>query len=218
MLTRQQCRRRDNRDLHAGHGCNKGRAHGNLGFAKAYVAANQPIHRLPRAHIRQDITNSAQLIVSFLIRETRREGVPHAGGWLHNRGAAQSALCRNADQLVRHLANTLFQLGLFRLPCPAAKTIKETFVVAIFTKQFNIFDRQVQPRVLCIIEQNTLMRSARCLDHLKPLVTANAVIHMHNQITGVQALGFGEEIFSLAAFFGAADETITQHILLGNDS
>ena len=61
------------------------------------------------------------------------------------------------------------------------------------------------------------MGRARRRDHLKPLIAADPVVHMHNQIAGHEALGFGQEILGFALFAGGADQPVAQHILLGDD-
>ena len=63
---------------------------------------------------------------------------------LQHRRAAQFALGRDPDQPVGHLADTFLELGFLGLPRPAAQTIKQTFVMAVFAQQFDILDRQVK--------------------------------------------------------------------------
>ena len=53
-----------------------------------------------------------------------------------------------------------------------------------------------------------------CGNHFKPLVAPNPVINVNNQITRVQALGFGQKILCLAAFLCRSDKTVTQYVLL----
>ena len=40
---------------------------------------------------------------------------------------------------------------------------------------------------------------------------------MHDQIARAEALRLGQEIFGTATFLGLADQTVAQHILLGDD-
>ncbi len=43
------------------------------------------------------------------------------------------------------------------------------------------------------------------------------MIDMHDQITGRQALGFGQKVFGPAFAFGLTDQPVAQHILFGHD-
>ena len=60
------------------------------------------------------------------------------------------------------------------------------------------------------------MRRPHRGDGFQPLIDANPVVHMHDQITHRQALGFGQEVFGAPFATGAADQTVAQHVLLGN--
>ena len=61
------------------------------------------------------------------------------------------------------------------------------------------------------------MRRPQRRHHLKPQITAHAVIDMHDQIAGREALRLGQEILGLAALFRRADQAVPQHVLLADD-
>ena len=90
------------------------------------------------------IFDGTQLIICFLIGEARGKGIPHPIGGRHNGGTPQCAFGRDTNQTISHFANTLFQLGLFRLPRPTAQTVKKPFFMTIAGEQFNVFNGQIQ--------------------------------------------------------------------------
>lgn len=218
MLPGEQCRGRDHRHLNAGHGGDKGGAHRHLCLAKTDIAADQPIHGLAGMHVGHHILDGAQLVVGFLIGKARGEGVPRPRRRVHDRRLAQGTFRRDADQPVGHLADAFLELGLLGLPCPAAQTIQQTFVMAVSRQQFDILDRQIKPRAFGIIQQQAFMRGTGGGDDLHPLIATDAVIDMHHQISGAERLRLGQKIFGLAAFLRRADQPVAQHILFGNDS
>ena len=137
------------------------------------------------------------------------------GGFQH-RGAAQLALGGHADQAFGHFANTLFQAGLFGLPCAAAQPVEQPLFVAKPREQFDVFNRQIQLGAFGIFQQQTFMRRPRGCDHLEPQKPPHAMIDMHHQIARRQRLRLGQEIIGLAAFLGRADQPVAQNILFGN--
>ena len=101
-----------------------------------------------------------------VIGKARGKRVPQPRWRLQHRRFAQRAFGRDADQLVRHLADALFQLGLFGLPRAAAQAIQQALFMAIARQQFDVLDRQVQLGLLGIFQQQAFMRSTGGRDHL----------------------------------------------------
>ena len=71
VLLRQHGRRHQHRHLPAAHHRLECRAHGHLRFAKTHVAANQPIHRPIRFHVRLGGGDGLILIRCFLVQKSR---------------------------------------------------------------------------------------------------------------------------------------------------
>ena len=55
--------------------------------------------------------------------------------------------------------------------------------MAIFTKQFYIFNGQIETRAFRIFQNQTFMRRPRCRHQVKPVIAADTMIDMHHQIT-----------------------------------
>ena len=71
MLLREDCRRREDGDLFAFHDGFEGSANCHFGFAKADIAADQPIHRARLFHVAFCLGNCFELVGRF----AKREGV-----------------------------------------------------------------------------------------------------------------------------------------------
>ena len=126
VLSCQQRCRHDDCDLHAVHGGNKRGAHCNFGFAKADVAANEPVHRAAGAQVFDNSVNAGGLIFGFFIRKARDEFVVRTGGRKNGWRLAQQPQGCNLDEFVGNLAQTLFEPGLARLPRNTPKPVELT--------------------------------------------------------------------------------------------
>ncbi len=70
VLLGQNGRGAEHHDLAAGVHALKRRAQGNLGLAKAHVAAQQAVHGLGRFHVGLDVGNGLQLVARLVVGET----------------------------------------------------------------------------------------------------------------------------------------------------
>ncbi len=75
MLLGKQGGGHQQNSLFAALNCREGRAHGDFGFAKAYVAADQPIHGTFVAHILQRLFDGNALIGGYLKAEFIGKGL-----------------------------------------------------------------------------------------------------------------------------------------------
>ena len=85
--------------------------------------------------------------------------------------------------------------------------------MAVARQQFDVFHRQIEPRLFGIFQQQAFMGGPCGGDDLHPLIAPDAVIHMHHQIARGQRLRLGQEILGLAALFRRADQPVAQHVL-----
>ena len=69
VLLGQNGRGAEHHDLAAGVNALKGRAQGDLGLAKAHVAAQQAVHGLGRLHVGLDVGDSLQLVARLVVGE-----------------------------------------------------------------------------------------------------------------------------------------------------
>ena len=91
-----------------------------LPFSKPDVAADKTVHRLFPAQIANHIMDGFQLIVRFLIRESRGKGIVHSLIDDQLLALTQLACGRDFKKPFRHDHQVFFDLGLTCLPpCPA---------------------------------------------------------------------------------------------------
>ena len=110
MLLGQNGRGAEHHDLAAGVHALKRRAQGNLGLAKAHVAAQQAVHGLGRFHVGLDVGNSLQLVARLVVGKALLHldllGRVGRAGDTGNRRAA----CIQVDQVKRQLFGILARL------------------------------------------------------------------------------------------------------------
>ena len=136
---------------------------------------------------------------------------------LQDRRVAQGTLRRDPHQAVGNLFDPLFQLGLLGLPSATAQPVQQPFFMAIAAEKFNVFNGQVKFRPFGIFKAHTSMRCAQGGDRLQPQIAPDPMFDMHHQIAGAETFGITQEILGLALALGLGGETVTQHVLFGND-
>ena len=110
VLLGQNGRGAEHHDLAAGVNALKRRAQGDLGLAKAHVAAQQAVHGLGRLHVGLDVGNGLQLVARLVVREALLHldllGRIGRAGDAGNRRAARIQI----DQVKRQLFGVLARL------------------------------------------------------------------------------------------------------------
>ncbi len=168
MLARQQRRRHHDRHLLARERDRIGGAQRHLGLAEADIAADQPVHDLAGGQIVEDRRDGGELVLGLVIGEARRELVIGAGVDVDRIGLHQEALRRDLDQLLRHVADALLELGFLGLPGDAAELVEHHLAAirAVAAQQLDVLDRQIEFGVVGILDLDAIMRRAHCLDLL----------------------------------------------------
>ena len=219
MLAREERRRADDRDLHAGHGGDEGGTQRDLRLAEADVADDQPVHRLAGGEIGQRFLDRAVLIVGFLIRETIDEAGVAAAVGLGDLALAKRAQGRCGDQLTRDLADALLHLRLAALPRLAAEPVEAGAFLAgaVAAEHLEVLDRDVELVAAGIFQLHAIVRRLGDRDLSQPDVAADAVIGVDDEIAGRERGEFGEEGVGGLAALGTAHEPVAEHVLFGED-
>ena len=189
----------------------------DLGLAEADVADHEPVHRLARAEVLDDIADRAVLVLGLLVREAIDEaGIAAAVGFEHVAGL-ERALGRDRDQLARDLADALLHAALAPLPRLAAEPVERRAVLAraVARQDLEILDRHVQLVAAGIFQRDAIVRALADRDRCQPDIAADAVIGMNDEVAGRQRRQFGEEGVGRFAALGAADQPVAEHVLLG---
>ena len=217
MLTRQERGRGDDRGLLAVDRRCEGGAQRDLGLAEANVAAHQPVHRPAGGQVVEGRLNRAFLVGRLVVGKAGAKLVVQALGDDKTRRRVGHALGRDADEFARHLAHTLLQAGLARLPACAAKLVEFARLRAVARQKFEIFDRQEQTVAAGIMDLEAVVRRARRLDCLQSDEAPDAVVDMHDKIAGSQRARFGQNVLRAPSALGLPYETIAKNVLLADD-
>ena len=122
------------------------------------------------------------------------------------------------DQLTRHVADALLHLRLAALPRDAAELVQRgTLLVAAVTRQhLDIFHRQEQLFVAVVDQAQTIMRRAGDRQRRQPIVTADAVFLMHDQVALGDFGRLGDELIGPHAPPRRARNPLAQQVLLAD--
>ena len=129
---------------------------------------------------------------------------------------AQGAFRRDPHQPVGDLLDPFLQLGLLRLPGPAAQTVEQALFMAIAAEKLDVLDRQVKLCILGIFQHDAGMRRAKGGDRLDPEIAPDAMLDMHHQIAGRQRIDLAQEVVGLALAAWLGRKPFAQHILFGD--
>ena len=218
MLPGQQSGRHDDRHLGAGHGGDEGGAQRHLGLAEPHVAANQPVHRAARRHVLQHVGDGAGLVFRLGEREAGAELVPgafrgrQAGRLTHPAGGG------GAYQLPGHIADALLHLRLARLPARAAQLVQchAAALAAEAGQQFDVLDGQVKLLAAVVDQAQAVMRGRADAQGFQPVIAADAVFLVHDQVA-LRDLGrLGDELVGALAAAGRAADALAQQVLLAH--
>ncbi len=217
VLSRKQCRRNDNRNLPPFHRSDEGRPECDLSFAEANVTTHQSVHRAAQSQIIDDGFNRLKLVFRFFKRKTCTEFIICTILRQNFRGRLQLPRSCNLDKLIRHLANTFFELGFTGLPSRSAQPVHldQHVIGTVSGQKFDIFHGKKQLVATMIDKLQTIMRRAHDINGLQTVKAANPVIDMNNIIARAKARSFRQEIVCTLLPV-AANQPVSQHILFGN--
>src|SRR5690606_25658325 len=119
----------------------------------------------------------------------------------------------------RNLKEPLLELGLAHLPCAATQLVENRIgpFRTIARQKLDIFDRQEQPVIACIMDFKAIMRRTRRRDCLESNKTTDTMINVDDNVASRQRGDFRDEILIALAALGTAHKTVAENILLGHD-
>ena len=217
MLADQQRRRREDRDLPAGHRDDERGAQRDLGLAEADIAADQPVHRVARREIVEDRLDRAGLILGLVIGEARGELLvePRRRGQLD--ALPQSPPGRELDQLAGDLADPLLDLGLPGLPAEPAQLVERdvAFGSAIAREHVEVLDRHEQLVAAVVDQAQAVVRRAAELERDEAVVAADAVVLVDHEVALAERCDLGDELVAAPGPAGRARESVADDVGLG---
>src|SRR5262249_3677612 len=160
--------------LLAVHCRDESRAQSDFRLAEADVAANQPVHWPAFLQILERCLDGSELVLRLFIGEAGAEFVIEPVGRGHDFARLEFARRRGLAQVLADPAAALFELSLLPLPGPTAETVQlgALFIGAIARQKLDILDRQEQPVIAGIHDEEAIMRRALHLDGPEALEAA----------------------------------------------
>ena len=219
MLAGEQRRGHDDGDLRAGHRDREGGAQRDLGLAEADIAADEPVHRAAGGEVLQHVGDGADLVIGLDEGEAGAELVEGALGRDRDLALLHAAFGGDADELRRHVLDTLLGLGLAALPGAAAELVERDPLAlrAEARQHLDILDGEEQLVVAGIDELQAVMRRVVDADGLEPGIAADAVLLVHDEVALLDAGGIGDELCGVAAAARRAGDALAEQVLLGDD-
>ncbi len=201
VLLREQGRRHQHRDLPpAGDGGEAG-AKGDLGLAEADIAANDAVHRAPRAHVGEDGLDRVVLVDGLLEGKRRLEGA--VGGLVKAEGTALAGRAPRIEieQLRRDVADTVGGATPRARPLLRAEAMPGGRVrraARVPRHAIERMHRDVDEVAARVLDDEELRRIAGDLHHFQPAVAPDAVFLVHDRGTGRQRRQFAQDRFGIA--------------------
>src|SRR5581483_1243883 len=133
--------------------------------AETDVAANQTIHRAAGGEIFEHSGNCSVLILGFVVGKARTEFVIEALRRREFRRLAEFARGGDTYELRGNFTDAALELRFPRLPAHAAEAVElhRRVLVAVAGEQFKVFDGKKQPRVVGVMDFETIVRRAKRL-------------------------------------------------------
>jgi hypothetical protein len=159
----------------------------HLGLAVSDVARHQAIHGPLVVHVPLGVLDGAHLVRRFLEAERCLE---FALPWrvpLKRRPLRNGACRVETQEFLGHLPQGSPHRFLDALPCRPAEPIEPSRAVGrshVLGDEIEALDREVEPAAIGILEEQEIGAPALRLERPQPVVAANAVVLVHDQVVG----------------------------------
>ena len=205
VLLGQQRGRAQHGDLLAAGDGDEGGAQRDLGLAETDVAADQPVHRLARAHVGDHGIDRGHLVGCFLEAETVGEGFQVVLPEIELVALTRGALGIEMQQLGGGVANLLggFLLRLF--PLAAAELVQLHGLrigAAVAADQMQLRHRHIKHIAAGVFEMQELallFRRAAGGEQRQAQIAADAVLLMDHRVVDLQFGQVAQPAFEIAA-------------------
>ena len=217
MLLGQKCGGRQKGHLFAAGDCNKSRAQGHLGLAKAHIAANQPIHGARADHVLDDGVDGGLLVGGFLKAEVVGKGLVIAGREAEGKALAGGPTGVDVQEFGGRIAHLFGSAPLGLFPLARTQPVQRRLIggdAGIAADQLQLADRHIQRGRVGIFQVQEFLQLRLTLGILvahihvdQAPVAAYAVRGVHHRVAQGQlgqVLDQGLDIADLLLLFAPA--------------
>src|SRR5207302_4617086 len=167
----------------------EGGAHGHFRFAVADITAEEAIHRLALLHVLLDVGDGGDLIGRFFEFERVFEFALKISVRRKRKAGSGLALRVKGKKLLGHVFERLADARFACVPAGAAEFVERrvrAFENAIALHQIHALQGNVEPRILGVAQKHEFAAMAIGFNLAKAFELADAVIHMHDKVTGLE--------------------------------
>ena len=203
---------REDGDLFAvGDGFERG-AHGDFGLAVADVAAEQAVHGRGALHVALDVGDGGVLVGRFFEFEGVFKFALEISVGRKGEARRGLALGVKSQELVGHVFDGFAGASFASVPGGAAELVERRVVAfddAVVLDEVHALERNVEARVVGVLEEHEFAAAAVGFDLAKAVELADAVIDVDDVIAGLELGEIAEEAgganFSAGALDGRSD-------------
>ena len=167
----------------------KRRTNRHLGFTKAHITANQPVHRRTSLHIGLHRLRRRLLIRRILIDKRCLQLILQIAVRRESKPFARFAPCIQRDQLAGNILDRLLRILLHALPCPRSQLVdlgRLAILILVFADAVQSMDVDQQHIVVTIDQLDRLVYLSVLNRTGQPAETAHTVVDMHHVIPHLQ--------------------------------
>ena len=164
-------------------GCDKGRAHGNLGFAETHIAAHKTVHDFFGTHVGSNGFNSSRLVRCFFKIKAIAEFCPSTLSERVRVTNSRFTFRVNLQQLSSNIGSSLRRLLTGFAPLLGTQSVQGCRVLittGIATDEVKGANRYVEFVIIRIFEQQKLRVMTVNGQDLESHVPADTVLKMDN--------------------------------------
>ncbi len=189
MLLREYGRRYKERDLFSVGDRFKGRTDGYLRLPVTDITAKQTVHRAFSFHILFNFLNGSELIICFLIRESRLELTLHFMIRRERIAFACFAFRIKLNQIIGNILNGVFNFFLHPFPFTAAQFIKLRFFsfrADVLLHLVDLFYRDVQLITALVMNVEVIFMNALDFKCFDPQILTDPVVDVDDIVTDLK--------------------------------
>ena len=129
--------------------------------------------------------------------------------------SARSAAVLISSPAISRIRSFIRDLRRCQASPPSRSSVDPVALAAVARQDVDILDRHVELVAAGIFERDAIVRRGADRDLGQPLVAADAVIGVDDEVAGAERRELAQEGVGALAALAAADQPVAEHVLLG---